>query len=442
MKILMISPKRSLSQNEIELRDLCQSQNLMTPQELYSGTGLGLLIVAALTPPDVEVEFIDENFGEINYDLKVDLVALSAMTCQAVRAYEIAGMFRSKGIKVIMGGIHATLMPEEAALYCDSIAVGEAEMIWSDVISDLRGGTLKPLYRAEGLTESSPVPRYSLLKGRPHDIYWISTSRGCPFSCNFCCSSKIFGKRYRTKPLDQVIAELEEILAVNEGVKPRLVCFADDNMLVDRAQARELALRLKPFKIKWFAQTDLSVSIDEELLSLLKESGCVTLFMGLEALGASKLKKLGNSLKTKNSAKYPEIIERIHYHGITVMAAFIIGLDEDTPAVFDELAEFIKSTHLMAVQISILTPLPGTPLREGLLEEGRILPTDWSRYNMTEVNFIPKGMSVEQLAAGYLKIYRNAFDPQTLKENLKHFVDLNLKRIQQKRSEAATKTSA
>ena len=428
MRILLISPKRALSKNETVLHDLFASQNLPTQDDMYTGSGLGLLIVAALTPADIDVEFVDESFQAIDYGQPADLVAISAMTCQAVRAYEIAGNFRARGVKVMMGGIHATLLPEEASRYCDSVAAGEAEVLWPEIIDDLRRGELKPLYQASTVSTASPVPRYDLLKGQPHDIYWISTTRGCPFSCVFCCSSRIFGTKYRFKPVDQVINELEKILEVHGPRKPKLICFADDNMLVDRKRAFELAERIKPYKIKWFAQTDLSVAQDETLLSTLKDSGCVMLFMGLETLGTNKLRALGNHLKANAYAKYPEIIETIHSHGIAVLAAFIIGLDEDTPEVFDEMIEFIKSTHLVAIQISILTPLPGTPLRDQLEKEKRILPTDWSRHNMTEVNFLPKRMTVEQLAEGYLKIYREGFNTQVLNASKKHFLMLSLQR--------------
>ncbi len=428
MRILLISPKRALSKNEAALHEHFASQKLATQDEMYTGSGLGLLIVAALTPADIDVEFVDENFKEIDYAAPVDLVALSAMTCQAVRAYEIAGNFRARGIKVIMGGIHATLLPDEASRFCDSVAMGEAEIIWPEIIDDLRRGELKPRYQADRVSSASPVPRYELLRAHQHDIYWINTTRGCPFNCIFCCSSKIFGNKYRFKPVDQVLAELEKILEIHGSRKPRLICFADDNMLVDRKRALELAERLKPYKIKWFAQTDLSVAQDEDLLESLKDSGCVMLFMGLETLGTSKLRTLGNNLKANAYNKYPEIIEKIHSHGIAVLAAFIIGLDEDTPEVFDEMVEFIKSTHLVAIQISILTPLPGTPLREQLEKENRLLPTDWSRHNMTEVNFLPRRMTVEQLADGYLRIYRQGFNAQVLNVSKKHFLMLSLQR--------------
>ncbi len=421
MRILLLSPRRPTSKYEAYLNP---PGHPMRQDDLYAGAGTGLLVVAALTPPDIEVVFIDDHIEPIDYDAHYDLVAISAMTSQALRAYEIASGFRAKGVKVVIGGIHATLLPYEVKQYCDAVAIGEAEEIWPEIIEDLRLGRLKDIYRASGPCDmsSSPIPRYDLAKDKGHDRYWVNTTRGCPFKCSFCCSSAVFGSKYRYKPVDQVIAEVEHILRIHGKRKPSLICFSDDNMFVNRARAKEIMKRLVPLKIRWFAQTDVSIADDEEMLALLKESGCAVLFIGFESLSRASLDALGNRLKANYVESYSRAIASIQAHCIGVMGAFIVGLDNDDTTCFDKIADFVIDNHLLLAQISILTPLPGTPLREQLAREKRLLPTDWSRYSMTEVNFLPKRMTVDQLSEGIVRIYARIYDNGVMAENKKHLL--------------------
>ena len=421
MRILLVSPRRPQGKHENFLN---QRGSVFGQDDLYSGAGTGLLILAALTPADIEVEYIDDANDPVPYHKKYDLVAISAMTSQAIRAYEIAAGFRTKGIKTAIGGIHATLLPDEAMHYCDTVAMGEAEIIWPQMIADLRTNSLKPRYRAEMPCDLalSPIPRHDLSGKKPGRKYWVNTTRGCPFRCNFCCSSLVFGDKYRHRPIDNVVAEIQMIKEMHGKASPVFICFSDDNMFVDRARAREIVKRITPLKIKWFAQTDISISDDDELLAMLRESGCVMLFIGIESVNRSSLEGLNNRVKLKYLERYPAAIAKIQSHLIGVMGAFIIGLDEDDLPSFDLMSRFIIDNHVMPTQISILTPLPGTPLREQLARENRLLPTDWSHYTMTEVNYIPKNMTVDELSESFTKIYAAIYAEEVISANKNHFL--------------------
>ena len=432
MKLALITPKGIYFSVDSAVSSFFKStlsanaHHPLAPKYAYwSGGCLGLLIVAALTPPEFEIDFIDENYEEIVFDKDYDLVALSAMTQQATRAYEIADEFRKRAIKVVIGGIHPTVMPEEAKEHADAVIVGEAENTWPEFINDFIKKEIRPYYKSTSSVDltQSPRPRYDLLKKYDYRMIWIQTTRGCPRDCDFCVASNVFGKTYRHKTINQVLSEINYI---RELWKEPLINFADDNMFVDRAYSSELVNRFKNAGLRWTAQTDVSIAEDDSFLELLRKSGCIILFIGFETLSKEgRLDKHG--WKQNRIEKYPEIIRKIQSHGIGVLGAFIIGLDEDDCTVVEETSNFIINNRLYAAQITVLTPLPGTRTRERLLKENRILSSDWKRYTFWDVNFIPKRLSPEELKKSVLAIYELIYSKEARMTVVKHFKEIYAK---------------
>ncbi len=274
MKIALVSPKSPPLSRNAEFQDfLKQSPEMEFYRQYWSGLGSGLLVIGALTPDDVELELIDEGIEEIDFSRGYDLVAITAVTQQASRAYEIARRFREKNIKVILGGIHATVLPDEAKLYADCVVVGEAENLWPKLLDDFRHNRLSPVYASQQEVDlkESPIPRYELLGGKPCKIVWVQATRGCPHDCSFCCASRVYGSKYRRKSIDQVINEIKKIRQIK---KHALIGFADDNLLCDKDYSCQLLEKVVDLKIKWIGQSDISVADDNSLLKLVKKSGC------------------------------------------------------------------------------------------------------------------------------------------------------------------------
>lgn len=410
MKIALISPRGKVSNDKKFMDFWSNSMEIAPYREAFTGFSTGLLIIASLTPKTWKIDLIDENINPVDFYKKYDIVAIGAMTQQATRAYQIADAFRKTGAKVIIGGIHATLLPEEAKMHADSIVIGEAESIWSQVLEDFCNNILKPFYKNDKLTDftKTPIPRYELLDVNKYKVVWVQASRGCPMDCEFCCASNVYGHRYRYKDVSQVIKEIKAI--VNQWGRNILISFADDNMFVNKKFANILITSIKDLKIRWFAQTDISIIENKKLLTELKNSGCSMLFIGFESLNYKNLKPLNrNAWKANYLNRYSEIIQRIQSYGIGVMGSFIIGFDEDLPDTFKDMSRFIIENNIFASQISILTPLPGTRLRSRLLKENRVLNRDWDNYTFANVNFIPKKISAAQLQKAYLNIYKQIY---------------------------------
>jgi radical SAM superfamily enzyme YgiQ (UPF0313 family) len=365
---------------------------------------LSLPTIAALTPPHWDVEIVDARATPVDFDKKVDLVGITAFTAEIPSAYEIADGFRKKGTRVVMGGIHVSALPEEALNHADSVVVGEAEGVWEDVLRDAEKGELKPRYRASSLVELSgmPVPRRELLD---RDMYvscfhTIQATRGCPFHCEYCAVTAFFGNKYRTRPIDEVIREIK-------GFDTRDFFFVDDNIIGHKSYAKELFRALVPLRRVWGGQATINIAKDEELLSLYGKSGGKYVFIGFETLSEENLKKMSKSWNSPNG--YGEAIRRIHKAGINILGSFILGLDEDTPSVFEKTYAFILENDIDAAQFHILTPLPGTELYRSMEQEGRITERDWARYHTGEVVFMPKNMSPDELQRGYWWAFRTTY---------------------------------
>lgn len=379
---------------------------------------LSLLTLAGLTPPRYEVEYreIADVRQETEWPTDYDLVAISSFSAQIFEAYEVADHYRALGIPVVMGGLHVTSLPHEAAQHCDSVVIGEGEPLWPRLLEDFELGRLEPMYASKPGEEfdlaDAPMPRFDLLDPDKYNRITVQTSRGCPHRCHFCASSVLLTPQYKLKPVDKVIAEIRAIKAVWE--RP-FIEFADDNSFVHRRHYKELLRALIPEGIRWFTEADISVARDEELLMLMREAGCQQVLVGLESPRSQSLQgvEIKADWKRRQRARYAEAIGRIQSHGITVNGCFILGLDGDTPEVFDEVLEFVRTSGLYEVQVTLLTAFPGTPLYTQLKAEGRILRDGaWDLCTLFDLNMVPRGMSLDELQDGFLRLVKALYSEE------------------------------
>ncbi len=375
---------------------------------------LSMAALAGLSPDDVEIEIIDENVETLEWDTSVDAAALTAMTALAPRAYSIADAFREKNIPVVMGGFHPSVCPQEALQHSDAVVVGEAELVWSDLLNDIRANNLKRIYKAEKLADisKSPPPDWSVFDRKPYFFTnLIQLSRGCPYSCEFCSVRQFFGNTYRFKSIEAVVREIERCCG-GRG----FVFFVDDNIIGNRLYAVELFKTLKKMKLKWLSHATLSLAQDPELLNLCAESGCIGLFIGFESLSQKNLQKMGKA--NLKASDYLTGVKKIHDKGIGIEGAFILGCDEDDSSVFDNTLEFIYKAKIDGVHFSVLTPLPGTPLFHRLERENRIIDRNWEHYDLAHVVIDPKLMSPRQLHDGFNLCYREAYSFSSILKRL------------------------
>ena len=379
---------------------------------------LNLPTIAALTPKDWDVEILDARVKPVDYDTRVDLVGITGFTAEMPSAYSIADNFRKKSVKVVMGGVHVSAVPDEALKHADAIVIGEAELVWEKLLADFQRGELKQKYKADHLCDmkNMAIPRRELLDRSMYSgFYTLQATRGCPFNCDYCAVTAFFGHEFRVRPVDEVIEEIK-------GFDKREFFFMDDNIVGRPKYAKELFRKLIPLKVTWGSQAAITMAKDPELLELYAKSGGKYAFIGFESLSQ---KNLENMHKGWNSAKdYKEAIRKIHGAGINIVGSFVFGLDEDDTSVFKTTFDFLMETNMAAAQFHILTPLPGT-VTYGILEkEGRIIDRDWAKYHTGEVVFQPKGMTAEQLQNGYYWIFRNTY---SIKNILKRNFRRNLK---------------
>tara|TARA_B100000315_G_scaffold242066_1_gene263801 strand:+ start:731 stop:2065 length:1335 start_codon:yes stop_codon:yes gene_type:complete len=378
---------------------------------------LGLLKVAALTPPEWEVKIIDEKVEELDLKEQADLVGITAMTPAANRAYEIADSYRSRGIKVIMGGMHVSNLPNEAHQHCDSVLIGEAETLWERALEDFNNGGLKKLYKHSNgypSLEKIPLPNWDLYKEKKYlPVHFIETTRGCPFGCEFCSVTNSFGGRYRNRPASEVEKEVQSLKPFDgRFILKNVVFFVDDNIISSKKHAKNLLERIKHYNIKWLGQASMNIANNDEILSLCRKSGCMGILIGFETLSSDGLI---NAAKTFNKPdKYIDVVKKLHDYGIGVDGAFVLGLDEDDEGVFDRTLEFIHKAKIDACNFSILTPYPGTNLAKKLTAQGRIIDHDWSNYNTNNVVFMPKLMPPEKLLQGYYYVLKECFSYRSI----------------------------
>lgn len=366
---------------------------------------LSLAAIAAVTPPEWELEFCDDSFEAVNYETKADIVALTAMTAQITRAYEIADAFRARGTTVVIGGFHASNMPDEAILHSDAVVIGEGELVWPQLLNDWRAGRLESFYKTGSLMEMSQIPaaRRGMFKGKGYLLTnTIQTTRGCPFDCEFCSVTAFYGRKYRKRPIAQVLQELEELRKANS-----FVFFVDDNIVADRSYSLALFDGMKGMGLKWLSHAPIDFAQDPELMKVAGESGCLGMFVGFESLNQDALSAMGK--QTNRAQSYLADAQAFRDHGIGILGSFVLGYDGDTPDVFEKTLRFCEAARLESAIFPILTPYPGTAVRKRLEAEGRIISSDWRDYDMEHVTFRPSGMTSEQLLDGYNRICREFY---------------------------------
>ncbi len=367
---------------------------------------LGLLTLAGMTPDRHEVVYLDvQEIDDLHVDwADFDLVAISTFTAQAPEAYELADRCRSSGTKVVMGGLHVTCLPHEALEHCDVVMVGEGELCWPYILNDAELGALQNIYRSkphEFDLADAPMPAYHLLDMDKYNRITVQTSRGCPWKCEFCASSILLTPKYKQKPIDKVLAEIDRVCEL----WPRpFIEFADDNSFVDRRYWKRLLPCLAQRKIKWFTETDISVGEDDELLTLMRQAGCAEVLIGLESPGPEGMKglELKTDWKHKKRGDYLRLVHNIQAHGIRVNGCFVLGLDGQTTDIFDRVYDFAKELELYDVQVTLQTPFPGTPLYERLRRTGRLLEEKaWHKCTLFDLIFEPTDMTADELVTGF-----------------------------------------
>lgn len=364
---------------------------------------LSLLRVAGETPPPARITVVDEQVEDVPWDGDFDLVGITCMTALAPRAYEIAAQFRRRGIPVVLGGMHPTLCPEDAAGRADAIVVGEAEGIWGQVVADAQAGRLRPVYRREtpsdlrGLT----IPRRGLLNTRAYaTLHAVEATRGCPNGCDFCAVAAAHRRSHRCRPVEEVVAEVRRI-------PTSFFLFVDDNLTADRRYARALFEQLAPLRKRWVAQVTLDLAEDEEMVRLAASAGCRGVFVGLETFGPDNLVTVGKGFNRVE--RYREVIRRFQSHGIRVEAGIVFGLPGDDRGVFRRTLDQLEDLGVDAIQVSIFTPLPGTPRHRAWRD--RIFDRDWAHYDFHRAVFRPIRMSAEELQAGHDWVTREFYRP-------------------------------
>ena len=335
-----------------------------------------------------------------------DLVGISSYSAQIGEAYELADRYRQAGVPVVLGGLHVSALPEEAAEHCDAVVVGEGEATWPDVLRDAESGKLKDCYRPaeEFSLAEAPMPAFELLDLSKYNRLTVQASRGCPRHCEFCASSILLTSHYKQKPVEQVLAEIDHICRL---WKRPFLEFADDNTFIDKKYWKQLLTELASRNVRWFAETDLSVHEDDELLGLMRDSGCAQVLIGLESPVEAGLPglELKSDWKLKQWPQYRRAIARIQSQGIRVNGCFVLGLDGHTPDVFDKVLDFAVASELFDVQITIQTPFPGTPLYQRLKRENRLLHDgQWERCTLFDINYRPQPMTVDQLREGFHRL--------------------------------------
>jgi radical SAM superfamily enzyme YgiQ (UPF0313 family) len=388
---------------------------------------LSLLTIAALTPPDVTVDYREvrdlDDEGGLPEDY--DLVAIGSFSARILDAYRLAERFLARGTPVVMGGLHVTALPGEARERGVTAVVGEGELTWPQVIEDFRRGRLQEENRPPAGSSfdlaDAPMPRFELLDFDRYNRIPVQTSRGCPFRCDFCASSIMLTPRYTVKPVEKVMAEIHRI---KERWERPFIEFADDNTFVLKPHSKRLLAALKGEHVRWFTESDVAVADDEALLDAMRESGCRQVLIGLESPAAAGLDgiELRRNWKLGRLADYEAAVARIQSKGITVNGCFVLGLDGDTPETFDQIYDFVARTGLYEVQLTVMTAFPGTPLYRRLREEGRVIQDRaWNLCTLFDVNHVPRGMSAAELQQGLIDLASRIYDPAFVQERRQRF---------------------
>ncbi len=422
MRILLISPTIDAEKKT--------NKQLMIPQ-------LALYILKGLTPPGHEVEIIEEEVADIDLEHDCDLVGISCMTANAPRAYELSREFRKRGKTVVLGGVHPSILPDEALQYADCVVVGEAEGVWETLIKDLENNNLKKKYHnpLPDLEKYVPKDFSMIIKKRLFNLIPVMTTRGCPYNCDFCCVTNLYGKKIRHVPVKNIVRDIRESGAKN-------VIFLDDNIIGNKKYAKELFKAIKPLKVKWVGQSSVSLLVeDDELMKLAAESGCKALFFGVESVAEKQLQSIPKAVKEVKQLE--NAFKKIKKAKILIHASIIFGHDSDTKEIFDETVRFLRKNKVSTVSFNVLSPYPGTEVYEKLSEENRLTTTDWKFYDHNTVVFQPKNMRPYELQIGKInarkKFYSIASVLNRLSGNLYNpflYLAMNYGHMKQVRAEA------
>lgn len=357
---------------------------------------LNLGVLAALTPPDVDVKMYDDRCEPIPYSEPTDLVAITVETYTARRSYEIADEYRRRGVPVVMGGFQPTFVPEECAQHADALFIGDAETGWANVIADARRGALKKMYKGEpGRPQTGVLTRRDIYEGKGYlPISLMQFTRGCRFVCDFCAVTRYFDRKHHIRAIDETLAEIE-------NQKRRLVFFVDDNIASNRQALRELCRALIPMKINWVSQASLDVTQDAELMKLMADSGCLGHIMGFESITKASIKEARKSPNIGKFDQYATQIRILREHGFQTWAAFTLGYDHDTPDSVKETLDFALRHRFTFAAFNILMPYPNTPLYDRLTKEGRHLyDGQWwlhPQYRFNAASYVPAQMTPDAL---------------------------------------------
>lgn len=386
---------------------------------------LGLLTVAALTPKQHEVSYIEiQDFDAYQQKHDFDLVGISSMTAQIEEAYRVADHFRDRGAKVVMGGLHVSQLPQEAQVHADAIVINGAEGVWPELVEDAEQGRLQRSYQGADdnvfQKDLYVKPRFDLLRGREYNRVTIQTSRGCPRGCEFCGASLRIIRRFNQKPVNLV---LEEIREARRHVSIPFFEFADDNTFLNKAWGKELLRALAREQIHYFTETDASIAEDDELCDLLAGSGCKQVLIGFESPHKTDLQGIDpHAWKAKQACYSERVIDKLQSRGVSVNGCFILGLDNHTPDIFPLILDFVRRSGLAEAQFTVLTPFPGTPLYQRLKNEGRLLSERfWDGCTLFDVNYQPKQMSVSELETGLHWLMREAYNRDESSKRIRNF---------------------
>lgn len=388
VKILLVSP--------------CQDLERRTPGSLQIPQ-IALNVLAALTDPRHEVRIIEEEFEDLDPTLEPDLVGLSLMTANAPRGYLLADRFRAKGAKVVIGGMHPSILPEEALPHADAVVCGEGEELWPEVVADLEAGRSRGIYRCLQPVDLTrlPFPRRDLMpKKRFLNIAPVMTTRGCPYACEFCSVSRIFGRKVRTFPIDWVVEDIKRSACT-------YALILDDNVIGRPDYAAELFKAIAPLGIRWVGQASMSFADRTDLMELARKSGCRGLFFGMETVSEASMKRMKKSYADLGAVR--DAIRRIQGHGIAFHASVVFGFDTDEPDIFEETLAFLMQARVFSTTFNILTPYPGTEVYDRFKAEGRLFSEEWQFYDHTTVVYRPRRMSPLQLAQGHLETRRRFY---------------------------------
>ena len=373
---------------------------------------LNLSVLAAVTPEEHEVAIDDGCLGPVTAQRSADMVGITAMTSQANEAYTLADQYRARGIPVVMGGIHTSMCPDEAAGHADAVVVGEADRLWPDLVQDFAAGRLKSRYSDSEPVDlaKTPAPRRDLLNPQGYVAFnSVETTRGCPFNCSFCSVTTMSGIKYRFRPIEKVVEEVRNL-------NGRTVYFVDDNIIGVPRRAKELFKALTPLKRRWASQVTVNFARDEELMRLARESGCEGVFIGFETLSLESTRDVGKGFNKPD--EYLRDIRRIHKAGIRIVGSFILGFDGDDLSVFRDTLNFLDQAEMDFAQFSLLTPLPGTVLFKQFDKEERILHRDWSKYDLGDVVFTHPKLTAKRLHFEKNHAYRRFYSIRSMIKRL------------------------